>query len=103
MVSKSTALVLSLATPPLIKASTVPHRRHLQLYPECAVLQDDAYRRICCDDAVQSVAGRDFCFSQVIRAEGTFDECKDQNDNGELSPESIVKVFKCCDILAEQD
>lgn len=64
------------------------------MYPECAKLQILIERYDCCDAAVQSNAGRQFCYADTIHPEGFFDECQ---------LEDFALNFQCCDSLAEGD
>ena len=42
-------------------------RRSLATYPECApIIEDLAAKQTCCNDAVQSEGGRDFCMNDFI-------------------------------------
>ena len=66
-----------------------PIRRNLALYPECAMLQKLTHRVTCCDTKVKSVAGREFCYSDVIYADDKFDECFFDDDD--------LRTFQCCD------
>ena len=42
---------------------------------------------------MQSTAGREFCFNDVIHPVGTFDSCD--------FPDDYVKMFECCTELAK--
>ena len=53
----------------------VESRRSLAIYPTCAVLDDFYERQACCDEIVQSAAGRDYCYNDVTHNEGKFDTC----------------------------
>ena len=57
------------------------------MYPICAAIQALVERQECCDELVESQAGRQFCYNEVIHEEGLFAKCA--NDD-------IVEVFKCC-------
>ena len=52
----------------------------------------DADRQACCDSKVQSDAGREYCYFDVIYQAGLFDECE--------AP-TFVEVFECCETLSK--
>ena len=64
--------------------------RQLALYPECAVLENELERKSCCDKKVKSIAGRNFCYTDIIYNAGEFDKCKNTD---------VVEIFKCCEDL----
>ena len=68
------------------------HSRHLALYPECAVIQEATDRYACCDLAVSSPSGRDFCYNEIIHEEGVFEDC----DLGD----TVINAA-CCDDLSQ--
>ena len=57
-------------------------------------MQDDTERQACCEEKVQSTAGREFCFADIIHPEGTFDTC-------DLA--TTLDKFECCTTLAQGD
>ena len=65
------------------------------LYPECAVIVDSYQRKTCCDTKVVSSAGREFCYSQMVHPEGTFNDCE--------SKEDLSSAFDCCEEYAGDD
>ena len=91
LISTFLLTVVSSASP---TSSNSLQLRRLALYPECSALQILAQRQSCCDEKVQSLAGREFCYSQVDREEGLFEEC-DIKD--------WVEMFDCCDNLSGGD
>ena len=68
--------------------------RNLQVYPQCAVILDSLKRYECCDKAVLSSAGRQFCYNDIVYPEDEFSECQLQD---------VIKNFECCDQLAKGD
>ena len=68
--------------------------RRLAIYPECAVIRDEAEKKVCCDGKVQSTAGRQFCYNEVEFPEGTFDVCNT------IAKDSHVQLYNCCDQFA---
>ena len=47
-------------------------------------------RKACCDSKVQSTAGRSFCYSQITFPPGTFNSCKNRDNDH-------AQVYACCD------
>lgn len=68
--------------------------RNLAIYPQCAVIQEDLKRFECCDIYVQSQAGRDFCYSDIIHEQDAFAKC---------DFDTYAKMFDCCEELANGD
>ena len=58
------------------------------------MIESEYKRQECCDEKVVSVAGREFCYADIIHAENTFAKC-DIAD--------FVEMFSCCDKLAKGD
>jgi len=55
-------------------------------------MTDETERQECCDGKVKSAAGREFCFYDIIHAEGTFEKCDFP---------TYVEMFECCEKLGE--
>ena len=68
--------------------------RHLQLYERCAVMPEFKTRKECCDEVVQSTAGRQFCYNDRIYEDGYFDSCDFP---------TFSETFACCDKLGGND
>ena len=45
------------------------------LYPSCAVISYKPNREKCCNELVQSEAGRSYCYNDLIHQKGKFDRC----------------------------
>lgn len=68
--------------------------RSLAAYPECAVIQVKYDREACCRRVAISESAIDFCSNDVIYTTNIFVECEST---------SFVKMFDCCDKLANGD
>ena len=73
-------------------AKKVQDTRNLALFVECALMQEQSDRVICCNERVQSAAGRDFCYTDVIYSEDAFAECDEP---------TFSAMFACCTDLAK--
>ena len=63
------------------------------VHSKCATIQDETERKACCDgiESLKSAAGRDFCYHDIIHAEGTFQTCLD------MDATDYQAVFDCCE------